>query len=88
MVSRIFNFFRQSDMDPDCVDVRESSSDLIDGDLDESLVARINEHLGGCGPCRSFIQTMRATVGLLRSIPVQKAPPDFAEKLKKRIDEG
>ncbi len=88
MVSRIIGFFMRNEMDPDCMEVRESSSDLIDDELDETVSSRINDHLGRCGPCRSFIQSMRATIGLLRSTPQEKAPPDFAERLKRRINES
>lgn len=88
MVSRIVGIFRRNDVDPDCKEVRESSSDFIDGELDESVASKISEHLARCGPCTTFIQTLRATVGLLRSTPKEKAPPDFAERLKKRIEEG
>ncbi|MDA0770456.1 MAG: hypothetical protein BZY79_04250 [SAR202 cluster bacterium Casp-Chloro-G4] len=87
MVSRIAGFFRRNDMDPDCTEARESSSDFLDEDLDESMASRISEHLGRCGPCNSFIQTMKATVALLRATPQEKAPPNFAERLKKRIEE-
>ena len=88
MVSRIAGIFRRNDLDPECREVRDSSSDFIDNDLDESMASKISEHIGRCGPCHSFIQTLKATVGLLRSTPQEKAPPDFAERLKKRIDES
>ena len=88
MVSRIAGIFRRNRMDPDCLEVRDSSSDLIDEDLDESVAARIADHLSRCGPCNSFIRSMKATVGLLRATPRQKAPPDFAKRLKQRIDES
>jgi hypothetical protein len=88
MVSRIAGFFRRNEMDPDCMEVRESSSDLIDDYLDESVSTRLNEHLVRCGPCHSFIQSLKATVGLLRATPQQKAPTGFADRLKKKIDES
>ncbi len=88
MVSRIARLFRRDDTDPDCLEVRESSSDFIDGELDESVAAKITGHLGWCGPCNSFIQTLKATVALLRATPRESAPPGFADRLKKKIDEG
>ena len=88
MVSRIVGFFRRNEMDPDCMEVRESSSDIIDDDLDESVSSRLNEHLLRCGPCHSFIQSLKATVNLLRATPQQKAPTGFAERLKKKMDES
>ena len=87
MVSRIAGLFKRNDMDPECAEVRESSSDFIDEDLDETVSNRISDHLSRCGPCNSFIQTLKATVNLLRSTPQVKAPKDFAERLKKRIEE-
>lgn len=88
MVSRIAGIFRRNRMDPDCLEVRDSSSDFIDDDLNESVAKRIADHLSRCGPCQSFIQSMKATIGLLRATPREKAPPDFAERLKQRIDES
>lgn len=88
MVSRITGFFRRNSMDPDCMELRESSSDLIDEDLEEADAVRLNEHMVRCGPCHSFIQSMKATIALLRATPTEKAPQGFAERLKRRIDEG
>ena len=88
MVSRIARMFRRNEMDPDCVEVRESSSDLIDDDLEQSVSTRLNAHLLRCGPCHSFVRSLRATVGLLRATPREKAPTGFAERLKRKIDES
>ncbi len=71
-----------------CTEARESSSDLIDEDLDESVFVRLNEHLARCGPCQSFIQSLKATVGLFRATPQKKVSTDFAERLKRKIDES
>ena len=74
MISRILGIFtRPSDID--CEHVQDLSSDYIDGELDHKHDDRLKAHLEWCAPCLAFINTLRATVGLLGSTPEEKAPP-------------
>ena len=87
MVSRFKRMFGRMKIDNDCLEVRDLSSDYIDGDLDEDIENRIKAHVGWCGPCNSFINTLKATVDLLRSTPRQDAPGDFRQRLQDRLNE-
>ena len=87
MVSRIVGMFRRHRMDDDCLEVRERSSDLIDGDIDEPSERRIKGHIGRCGPCNTFINTLRATVTLLRSTPRHGPSDGFRARVLKTIRE-
>lgn len=87
MVSRLTGIFRRRDMDPDCKEVREVSSDFLDEELDQASASQVTEHIKGCPPCNSFINTLKATIGLLRATPKQNAPADFKERLKQTIRE-
>ena len=73
------------DPDPDCEHVREMSSDFIDDDLDEEANQMVVAHLEWCPPCTAFINTLRATVGLLRSTPREAPPVDFKERVRDTI---
>ncbi len=67
-----------------CREVREQSSELIDGGEGGSavLVGRIQRHLAKCRACSAFVRTLQATVGVLRSMPAQGAPGQLKEKLR------
>ena len=83
VLSRLFSVFGRGEAD--CDAVRATSSDYIDTDIGERQRARISSHLERCAPCRAFINTMRATVNLLRSA-IESEPPDgFEQRVKERI---
>ena len=85
MISRIVSRLLRRDNEPDCEEVRGLSSDYIDGDLDQPHAVRIGFHLDKCGPCRAFMNTLRATVALLRSTSAKKAPPGFSAKVRESL---
>ena len=84
MVSRLAKLFRR-DREVDCVELRGMASDYIDGDLEPDSQENVKTHLEWCGPCHSFYNTLRATVGLLRSSKGDDAPPSLAERLKATV---
>ena len=61
--------------DLDCKDVRSLASDVLDEEVDEAVLARVQRHLAWCGPCQAFAATLAKTVGLLRGLPQESAPP-------------
>ena len=84
LLDRLFSLFKGSDQ-PDCTEVRESSSDYIDGELPRSYAGRIRSHLDSCPPCDAFVRTLRATVGLLRSLPKERAPEGFRGRVRQSL---
>ena len=80
MISRIFGIFNRKS-DDECEQVQGLSSDYIDGELDHEHVGSLKVHLEWCAPCLAFINTLRATVGLLGSTPEEKAPPALRQRL-------
>ena len=87
MVSRLIRIFRRSRIDPECEEVRSLSSDYIDEDLDEARTSRLRAHLEMCGPCTAFVNTLRATVRLLRLTPRRDAPDDLRQRVRDRLDQ-
>ena len=53
-------------------------SAYIDGEVTPSEAARVDEHLAGCEECVSELDGLRATSGLLRSLPKLEVPRAFA----------
>ena len=84
MLDRFFSIFKRSDQSV-CAEIRESSSDYIEGELTPSYASRIRAHLNSCPPCDAFVRTLRATVGLLRSLPKERAPEGFRGRVRRSL---
>ena len=85
MVSRLLRLLSRMGSNADCREVRDLSSDYIDDELDSATRDRVSEHIGWCGPCNAFINTLRATVDILRSTPKRDAPDGFRERVRETI---
>lgn len=71
--------------EPDCTEVRELGSDYLEGELPPPKRSAIQAHLEKCGPCRAFIETLSATIGLLTRMPQTSPPQTFKENVLERI---
>ena len=58
--------------------LRSLLSDYVDGQVTESERDRVDAHLAGCERCRSELEGLRATVGLLGALPELRVPRSFA----------
>ncbi len=71
-------------------ELRDISSDYVDGEVSGDALVKAESHLEKCGPCRAFLDTLKATVTLLKSSPAEKAPPtlrpQILENLKRHGD--
>ena len=85
MISRLTGIFRRHDDETDCTELRDLSSDYIDGELDAATSAKVNRHLEWCGPCNAFVNTLRATVAMLRAVPRRDAPDGFRERIRESV---
>ena len=54
--------------------VRGQLSEYLDGSLGESDRRRLEGHLASCPPCAAYLNTLRATVQALGTLPAPKAP--------------
>ena len=77
---RFFDIFKRSELD--CQQTREASSDYLDGDIGGRERARIARHLKGCAPCAAFMNTLRATIELLRASQVPNPPDGFKQRIR------
>jgi predicted anti-sigma-YlaC factor YlaD len=64
-----------------CQELLGQLSDYIDGELETSLCAEIEEHLSGCSDCRIMVDTMRKTIILYRDQAPVELPPDVKDRL-------
>ena len=83
MFGLLDKIFRRGDVD--CDEVRQRSSDYLEEELPPSKLAAIRTHLNNCGPCRSFVDTLASTIGILSRFPRSSAPPSFKESVMERI---
>ena len=89
MVTRLIGLFRRRNQEADCREVRTLSSDYIDEELEQAEAERVSRHLEWCSPCNWFVETLRATVKMLRATPKREAPSDFRQRVRRAIqDEG
>ena len=65
-----------------CRELVEILTDYLEGAMPPAERARFDEHVGGCGGCRAYVEQMRATIrmtGRLREDDI--APPQRAALL-------
>ncbi|MGI9952060.1 zf-HC2 domain-containing protein [Moorellaceae bacterium AZ2] len=71
-----------------CRQAKKILSPYIDGELSEAERAALEEHLGSCEACRSEVEALKNISEDLKGIYQEvKAPPDFVDKVMKRIQE-
>ena len=64
-----------------CKDYIKDLNDYIDGELDETLCAEIERHIGECKNCRIMVDTLKQTVTLCREGKREKLPDGLESKL-------
>jgi anti-sigma factor RsiW len=77
--------FNRKGPEIECGHVRDLSSDFIDDELDEDERDRMRKHLQWCGLCMAFINTLRATVGLLRSTDTSEPPSALKDRIRSSL---
>ena len=83
--ARILRLLGRSVLPQPCEEARTHSSDYIDGEIDSALEQKIRAHLGDCPLCEAFFRTLRETIAVLRGMPTQAVPADFAERVRNNI---
>ena len=69
-----------------CEQAREHLSAYLDRELASELSVAVRAHLESCADCRALLADLRATAGLLRALPVHRAPADLAEDVQRQIE--
>ena len=65
----------------ECNEVRRRASDYLDSDISEEDRQRILKHLDECENCPTFIESLRATISSLGSLPARAIPQRLKQKL-------
>jgi len=69
-----------------CEQARDHLSAYLDRELASELSSAVRAHLESCAGCRALLADLRATAGLLRALPVHRAPADLADDVQREIE--
>jgi anti-sigma factor RsiW len=73
------------------IDVRHIAEDeaqlYLEGAIEPSEAARVDDHLAGCLECRALVASFEALSEALSGLPLVDPPPDFTAAVMARIDE-
>jgi anti-sigma factor RsiW len=72
---------------PECSRIVSLLSDYIEGRLPADVRRDLEQHLGGCQECTTFVGTFRSTVALLQSLNEQDLPEELRLRLKAFLDD-
>ena len=85
MFNRLIRLFRGERAHDEHTRVRDLASDYIDGEVDDDTAAKVEDHLERCGLCQSFFNTLKATIGLLRSSERHEAPDSLPDRIREQV---
>jgi anti-sigma factor RsiW len=72
---------------PSCPRIVSLLSDYLDGRLPAAVSTELEQHLGGCTECATFVESFRSTVALLRSLTDADLPEELRVRLKAFLDD-
>ena len=88
MISRMLRILRRAPrLPPPCHEARMLSSDYLDGELEPSLRQKIRAHLAECPACAAFVNTLKATIDILRGAAPRPIPHGYKSRILQRIRE-
>ena len=71
----------------DCSHIVSLLSDYLDGRLPADVRLDLEQHLGGCSECATFVESFRSTVTLLQTLTDADLPEELRLRLKAFLDD-
>jgi len=68
-----------------CLKINELLSPYIDGMLESSQAAQVEQHIAACAACRTEYAKLRNVVELVKGLPEVAPPPEFHSNLLQRL---
>jgi hypothetical protein len=65
-----------------CRDAIDVIGEFLDQILSPEAIQQLEAHLSDCGPCRAYLNTYRATRGLVGQAGRVEMPPDLRDRLR------
>lgn len=72
-------------MTEDCKEYFERISEYLDGELDEDICRKIDQHLQDCPECLECIDSLRRSIQLCKEAVKEEIPPDIRERLRSTL---
>jgi anti-sigma factor RsiW len=72
---------------PDCSHIVSLLSDYLDGRLPADVRFDLEQHLGGCSECATFVESFRSTVSMLQTLTDADLPEELRLRLKAFLDD-
>ena len=88
MAARFLDFFMRRHEHNECAEIRDLLSEFLDNDLTESDLDEVEKHLSECEPCAAFMDTLKATIELLRASVRNDAPPGFRDRVREQLQKS
>ena len=74
-------------MSSTCPRIVSLLSDYLEDRLPAEVRSDLEQHLGGCAECATFVDTFRSTVTLLQSLTEDDLPEELRLRLKAFLDD-
>ena len=68
-----------------CPDVLTLFSQHLEGDIDPSVCAKLEAHLGQCSRCRGTCESLKRTLAVCRQLPTPEVPASIAASIRAAI---
>jgi anti-sigma factor RsiW len=62
---------------PECVALFAKLSEYMDGELEPSVCAEVDDHMADCSRCREFLESLRRAVAHVASMDAPELPEDL-----------
>lgn len=60
-------------------------SGYLDEQLDDSVCEKLEQHFGGCEPCKMFLASLESTIEQLRRAPPESFDKEAASRLRHEL---
>ncbi|MBI2855701.1 MAG: zf-HC2 domain-containing protein [Chloroflexi bacterium] len=85
MIGKLLSILPFGGREVSCRKFREMASEYLEGGLRPDQVWKFNYHAERCKGCNAFLSTLRATLGMLKSLPSRQAPDDLKQRIREQF---
>ncbi|TKJ41096.1 hypothetical protein CEE37_05360 [candidate division LCP-89 bacterium B3_LCP] len=73
-------------MSKDCRPIMERLCEALDEDVSSPICQELQAHLDACPDCSLQVDTIKRTVEIYRSLPIENVPEEVEERLLVRLN--
>lgn len=68
-----------------CQELLRAINEYVDGEIDPSICAQLEQHMRGCDGCRIFVDSVKKTVTLFKGEQVFEIPIEVKQRLDQSL---